>query len=258
MMIMNGKEQGRLNRKTLCAILISLLLVMSLAFWTQSLVPALASSAQSYKVVQITFPRPGIYDSNLLKLDVTFSVGELKYTLTYTLDGSDEGSIPWTVNNPNNELHVVYEAIGSVNMPELSEGPHHIVVTLQVDVHQNGPNPPNGAFKPISPGSLDYQAIWTDTVDFIVEPINTPDTQPLPTETNYISDSIPQPSISEAPNNSMPQPTFNQVPLTKTSTFTAINILIVASTVAAALVVTVVSLFILKRSQHLKSKKETV
>ena len=229
---------------------------MSLTFWTQTIVPANASTVQSYKVVQITFPRSETYDSNLLTLNVTFPVGGLKYTLTYTLDGNDEGAIPWTVNNPNNELHVVYEAIGSVNLPELSQGPHHIVVTLQVDVHQNGPNPPNGAFKPISPGSLDYQGIWTDAVDFTVEPINTPDTQPLHTDANYVSDSIPQASIPEAPDNSTPQATFNQVPLSKTSTpFTATTILVVAGTVAAALVVTVVSLFILKHTQHLRSRK---
>ena len=252
---MHGKVQARLNRKTLCTLLISLLFLMSLAYWTQTIVPAHASTAQSYKVVQITFPRPETYDSNLLTLNVTFPVGGLKYTLTYTRDGIDEGSIPWSVSNPNNELHVVYEAIGSVNMPELSEGPHHIEVTLQVDVHQNGPNPPNGAFKPISPGSLDYQAIWTDTVDFTVEPIKLPDTQLLPTDQNYSSDSVPQAPISEAPASSMPQETFNQVPLTKTSSFTTTTILIIAGTVAAALVVTVVSLFILKRSQHLRSRK---
>ena len=210
------KVQGRLNRKILCAFLIPLLFLMSLAFWTQTIVPAHASTAQPYKVVRITFPRSETYDSNLLTLNVTFPVGGLKYTLTYTLDGNDEGSIPWTVNNPNNELHVVYEAVGSVNMPELSAGPHQVVVTLQVDVHQNGPNPPNGAFKPVSPGSLDYQAIWTDTVDFTVEPKNTPDTQPLPTNANYTSNSIPQASIPKAPDDSMPQPTINQVPLTKT------------------------------------------
>jgi hypothetical protein len=244
---MHGKVQVKLNRKTVCTLLISLLFVMSSAFWTQTIVPAHASTAQSYKVVQITFPRAETYDSNLLTLDVTFPVGGLKYTLTYALDGNDEGSIPWSVNNPNNELHVVYEAIGSVNLLELSEGSHHIVVTLQVDVHQNGPNPPNGAFKPIFPGSLDYQAVWTDTVDFTVEPINTSNTQPLPTDANYISDSIPQASISEAPDNSISQATVNQVPLTKTSSFAATTILILAGAVAAALVVTVVSLFISKR-----------
>jgi hypothetical protein len=255
-MLMHGKVQGRLNRKVLCAFLISLLFLMSLAFWTQTIVLAHASTAQSYKVVQITFPRSETYDSNLLTLNVTFPVGGLKYTLTYTLDGNDEGSIPWSVNNPNNELHVVYEAVGSVNLPELSQGPHQIVVTLQVDVHQNGPNPPNGAFKPISPGSLDYQAIWTDTVDFTVESINTPDTKPVPTGANSISDAIPQESIPEAPDNSIPQTTFNQVPSSKTSTsFTATTILVVAGTVAAALVATVVSLFILKRTQHLRLRK---
>jgi len=207
-------------------------------------------------VVQITYPRSETYDSNLLTLNVTFPVGGLKYTLKYTLDGNEEGSIPWCINNPNNELHVVYEAIGSVNLPELSEGPHHVVVTLQVDVHQNGSNPPNGAFEPISPGSLDYQAIWTDTVDFTIEPFNTHDNQQLPTDSNYISDSIPQASISEAPDNSRPQTTINQVPLTKTATsFSDTTILIFASTVAAALVVTVVSLFISKRTQHLRSRK---
>jgi hypothetical protein len=253
---MHGKVQTRLNRKVVCAFLISLLFLMSLAFWTQTIVLAHASTAQSYKVVQITFPRSETYDSNPLTLDVTFPVGGLKYTLTYSLDGIDEGSIPWSVNNPNNELHVVYEAIGSENMPVLSEGPHHIVVTLQVDVHQNGPNPPNGAFKPISPGSLDYQAIWTDTVDFTVKPINVLDSQPLLANPNYSSDSVPQASIPQAPNNSIPQATFNQVPLTKTSTsFTATTILIIAGTVVAALIGTVVSLFILKRSQHFRSRK---
>ena len=232
---------------------------MLLVAGIQTIKPIHAASAEPYSVVQILFPRNENYDSNLLPLNVTFPFGGLHYMLTYTLDGNNEGSIPWAINNPNNELHVVYEAIGSVNIPELSEGPHHIVVTLQVDVHQNGPNPPNGAFKPISPGSLDYQAVWTDTVDFTVEPINTPETQPLPTAANYISDSNPQTPIPETPDSSMPQSTINQVPLTKPSTsLTAPIILIFASAVAAALVIIVVSLFILKQTEHLKSRKETV
>jgi hypothetical protein len=253
---MQGKVQARLNRKILCALLIPLLFLMSSAFWTQTIVPVHASTAQSYKVVQITFPRSETYDSNLLTLNVTFPCGGLKYTLTYTLDGNDQGSIPWKVNNPNNELHVVYQSIGSVNLPELSEGPHHIVVNLQVAVHQNGLNPPNGAFQPVSPGSLDYQAVWTDSVDFTVRTIIIPDIRPLPTAANSISDSIPQTPIPQAPSTFTPQPTTNQDILIKTSTpFTAPITIIFASAVVAASVIIVASLLILKRAKYLKSKK---
>lgn len=144
--------------------------------------------------MKILNPTCATYSSRFLTLDVTFTYGGLNYNLTYTLDGKNEGAIPYSVYNPNNEFHITYTASGSVNLPELSDGSHTITVTLVVGVHYGGGGKPGAPFQPTSPGSSDYQAIWSDTVSFTVysdEPFTPQPQQPVP-----IVDSIP-PKISD-------------------------------------------------------------
>jgi hypothetical protein len=127
-------------------------------------------SATPYSVVKILSPTNRTYNSRFLTLNVTFPFGGLDYALTYNIDGKNEGSIPWTIDNPNHELHVVYKAIGSMMLPELSEGSHCLTVTIVCGLYgRYGGNPPGAPFKPTSPGSSAYEATWTDSVYFAID-----------------------------------------------------------------------------------------
>ena len=175
--------------KTIWALLAVSLLFASLATGTSAVVAGYTSST-SYSVVKILFPTNATYASRFLPLNVTFTAGPLDYTLKYNLDGKEGGAIPFWAENPN-EVHVTGKALGSVALPELSEGAHCITVTIVCGLYGYlGANPPGAPFKPTSPGSINYEAIWTDTVYFTVAS-GTSTTEPPPT-----TDSIP-PSISD-------------------------------------------------------------
>jgi hypothetical protein len=148
-------------------------------------------SAASYSVVKILSPCNETYASKFLTLNATFTFGGLDYTLTYAVDGKNEGSIPFVVVNPDNQMHVMYTAFGVANMSELSEGSHYLTVTLLCGLYgRSGGNPPGAPFKPTSPGSSDYEATWTDTVYFTI------DSGAGTTKLALAVDSVP-PSISD-------------------------------------------------------------
>ena len=177
-----------MNLKVIWTLFSVSLLFVSLAAGIPA-VKADSANSTSYSVVKILFPANATYDSRFLTLNVTFPCGGLDYTLTYNIDGKNEGSIPWVVDNPN-EVHVIYKAIGSVALPELSEGSHCLTVTIICGLYNyHGANPPGAPFKPTSPGSSDYEATWTDTVYFTI------DSGAGTTEPALAVDSIP-PSIS--------------------------------------------------------------
>jgi hypothetical protein len=162
-------EAWNMNLKVIWTLFSVSLLFVSLAAGIPA-VKADSINSTSYSVVEILFPANSTYDSRFLTLNVTFPCGGLHYTLTYNIDGKDEGSIPWVVDNPNNEVHVIYKAIGSVALPELSEGSHCLTVTIICGLYNyHGANAPGAPFKPTSPGSSDYEATWTDTVYFTID-----------------------------------------------------------------------------------------
>jgi hypothetical protein len=178
-----------MNLKVIWALFSVSLLFVSLATGIPA-VKAGSTKSTSYSVVEILFPANATYDSRFLTLNVTFPCGGLHYTLTYNIDGKDEGSIPWVVENPN-EVHVIYKAIGSVALPELSEGSHCLTVTIICGLYGYlGANPPGSPFKPTSPGGIDYEATWTDTVYFTIAS-DASTTEPAPAV-----DSVP-PTISD-------------------------------------------------------------
>lgn len=149
------------------------LILMSVVLFVLSGLTVKVESAvtRSYSVVEILSPISTTYHSRSLILNVTFTHGPLDYTLTYNLDsGENSYAIPYWVYNPNDELHAMYSAFGSIKLPTLSDGSHNLTVTLVVTVHWCGTNlPPSGPFQPISPGSSEYQAVWTDSVVFTVD-----------------------------------------------------------------------------------------
>ena len=117
--------------------------------------------------MRIVNPTSSTYDSRSLVLNVTFTYGGLRYNLTYTLDGQNGGAIPMgEYRPPNNELHMINTAYAWVDLPELSDGPHSVTVTLVASVHYSGGGKPGAPFQPTSPNSSEYSATWTDTVHF--------------------------------------------------------------------------------------------
>jgi hypothetical protein len=147
------------------------LIVMSVVLFVLSVLTVKVESTVThpYSVVEILSPTSTTYSSRSLILNVTFTHGPLDYTLTYNLDsGENNYAIPYWVYNPNNEMHVAYSAYGSIKLPALSDGSHSLTVTLVSHVHYSGGGKPGAPFQPISPGSSEYQAVWTDSVTFTV------------------------------------------------------------------------------------------
>ena len=135
----------------------------------------------SSSVVKIVSPTSATYDRRILLLNVTFTYGGLRYDLTYDLDGVLEGSIPMgEYRPPNNEFHLINTVFAWVTLPELSDGPHSVTVTLVARVYYSGGGKPSAVFQPTSPGSSEYSATWQDTVRFSVTTDDPYEPQPQP------------------------------------------------------------------------------
>jgi hypothetical protein len=132
-------------------------------------IPLVEAESLSGSVVKIVSPTSSTYDRRVLLLNVTFCYGGLRLDLTYNLDGVMAGSIPMgEYQPPNNEFHLVNTVYAWVKLPELSDGPHSVTVTLVAHVHYSGGGKPGAPFQPTSPGSSEYSATWSDTVRFSV------------------------------------------------------------------------------------------
>ncbi len=148
------------------AYLLAFVLLVSLSIS----IPIVKTESVSGSVVRIVSPTSSTYDSRLLLLNVTFTYGGLRYDLTYNLDGVTEGSIPMgEYRPPNNEVHLINTVYAWVNLRELSDGPHLVTVMLVAYVHYTGGGKPRAPFQPTSPGSSEYSASWSDTVQFNVD-----------------------------------------------------------------------------------------
>jgi hypothetical protein len=118
-----------------------LLLVFLLSLASTIMQQHLVSAQGSVLGVVILSPTNKTYDNKSLTLEVTFGYSPgMHYTLAYDLDGNNQDSIPFTIEN-SNELHVVYSASGYAQLPELTDGTHTITVTLEVEGFLRGENP---------------------------------------------------------------------------------------------------------------------
>ncbi len=87
--------------------------------------------------VTVYSPVSATYNSKNILFNYTFSCGMgMHYILNYALDGNIAAPMPYQVINPK-ELHVVYLAVGQVQLPELSEGTHTLTISLQATFGQN-------------------------------------------------------------------------------------------------------------------------
>ena len=92
----------------------------------------------------------------------------MKTSVKYSIDSAYEGVVPLILNG-SAELHMFALATGIVQLPELSKGSHRLIIYQEaalLDVH--GANTPAPPFKQTAPGSADYVASWTVSVDFFI------------------------------------------------------------------------------------------
>ena len=83
--------------------------------------------------VTVFSPVNTTYNTKNILFNYTLAVGIGSHiSLNYTLDGSLIGAMPFTVINPK-ELHVFYMARGQVQLPELSEGLHTLVISFHAE-----------------------------------------------------------------------------------------------------------------------------
>ncbi|HKM59984.1 MAG TPA: hypothetical protein VJY36_03845 [Candidatus Bathyarchaeia archaeon] len=132
-----------------------------------------------FLVETIYSPVNTTYNSNFLTLYVSFGWGAgLQCSLNYSIDGNYGGPVPLTFGNTTG-FQLIGLATGLVQLPELSEGSHRLIIYEEAYLNDyHGANPPGAPFKPIAPGSADYYAAWADTVDFS---INSSSVTPTPT-----------------------------------------------------------------------------
>lgn len=114
---------------------------VSFASGAHAVESASAALVAPISVIRILSPSNETYDSRFLTLTVTFPCAMgIRYTLTYSVDEKNEGLLPWDVVN-SQEVHVVYEAIGGIELPALSDGTHSVTVDLTASGFITGQNP---------------------------------------------------------------------------------------------------------------------
>ena len=84
------------------------------------------------------------YNNKFLTLNISFTVGMgVRYSLYYCLDVKYTDNIPPLVEGAS-EMHVTCSAIGSTQLPELSEGSHSLTVFLECKGLVRHPSAYNG------------------------------------------------------------------------------------------------------------------
>lgn len=175
-------RQKKVNSKNPLTALLLCLLFLSIAAVGTHTVKADSSSPMTFAGdITLISPVNETYTSNQLTLNLNLTCGGLPYNLTYSIDGTNEGSIPLTFSQSINFLFEV-EA-GTVQMPSLSNGSHKLTI-YEVAYLNNyqGAEPPGAPFQPTFPGSDNYTCSWTDTVYFSVN-ATAAQTTPAPTPT---------------------------------------------------------------------------
>jgi hypothetical protein len=124
--------------------------------------------------VTVLTPVNKTYTSNDLILSVIFQTA-LHSSLTYSIDGVNEGAIPLTPDYSTGLTFANAKEVGAVALPKLSDGSHRLAIYEEVYLNgYHGAGPPGTPFKQTPPGSDNYTASWTDTVFFSINTVITP------------------------------------------------------------------------------------
>jgi hypothetical protein len=227
-----------MKKSVLTALLLSMLFLFCL-FYGFSAVNADITANDGRHLTNkpyIVFPSNTSYNSRLLILNVSFHAeiyGNIKYHMTYSLDGKENESVP-LVEHYFGMFHQEKSYIdGSVVLPELSEGSHTITVYLECDQETWD-----------SAGSHLHIYFDSQTVFFTI--LNTVLPTPTASPTPVITPSpeltpSPEPTPTLAPDLSPSQEPEDSEPFTTT--------LVIASTIPVAMV-GVGLLFYFKKRKH--------
>lgn len=124
------EAEQKLNRKIVLPFFFALVLCGSLVATTH-IANADADNPIQFYAFTLFSPLNKTYTSNALTLNLTFSAGlGIRYSLYYYIDGKYQEPIPFVIDNPNNEMHVIYPAYASINLPALSDGSHSLTIFL--------------------------------------------------------------------------------------------------------------------------------
>jgi len=135
--VLNTQVGTYMNRKAIAVFLFALLLAGLLLVSVQPIMALTLGPLRFKDGVTVYSPVNAIYNSKNILFNYTFAVGlGMHYSLNYMLDGSEAQAMPYSVVNPQ-ELHVVYSALGQVQLPELSEGAHSLTISLDASFGKN-------------------------------------------------------------------------------------------------------------------------
>ncbi len=109
---------------------------------------------------------------------MAFGKGMIDCTLTYDIDDKYKRQIPLVCTNPE-ELHVVMQTTGTVDLPPLGGGHHCVTITVVAGVQVWGGNNPRALFKFTGINDTNYEARWLTIVYSTIDTSgNTTDSTP--------------------------------------------------------------------------------
>lgn len=107
---------------------------------------------------------------------MTFDIGAgLDCSFNYSIDGNELGAIPLVWVDTGYRLKG--QKSGALQLPELSNGTHYLTVDALCGLYDYHGDPPSAPFTPTFPGSFNYTATWTHTIQFTID-TSTPDPDP--------------------------------------------------------------------------------
>jgi hypothetical protein len=158
-----------MNLKTVLVVLAIFMLLTSLAIDNHIAKADSSEFPSTLGGLTVYSPLNQTYYSNYLTLNLQCGCPlGVKTSVKYSIDSTYEGAVP-LIFNSSTELHMFALATGIVQLPELSKGSHRLTIYQEaalLDFH--GANTPAPPYKQTAPGSSDYIASWTVSVDFFI------------------------------------------------------------------------------------------
>ena len=158
-----------MNLKTALIVLVIFMLLTSLAIDNHIAKANSSKFPSTPGGLTVYSPLNQTYYSNYLTLNLQCGCPlGVKTSVKYSIDSTYEGAVP-LIFNSSAELHMFALATGTMQLPELSKGSHRLTIYQEaalLNIH--GANTPAPPYKQTAPGSADYVASWTVSVDFFI------------------------------------------------------------------------------------------
>jgi hypothetical protein len=123
------------------------------------------------------------YSSNVVECNGTFNCPKgVQCSLNFSIDGQDQGGLPWSLNPNSIAIPEYYTVNGSFQLPQLPNGSHQLSIGIDEEVSN-------------SSGILINRTTWVNTVYFTIDssqPTPTLTPTPTPTITPTASPAVPE------------------------------------------------------------------